>query len=133
MRLLAGREHSRFELRRKLAAEDPQLLERVLDALAERGLQSEDRFAEAYTRMRLNRGFGPLRILAELRQRGIDEALIREYLPRDDAFWRGRMQQAAERKFGAEPPADRNARTKMARFLQYRGFPEHLVRDLIFK
>ncbi|OQX44617.1 MAG: hypothetical protein B0D85_06675, partial [Candidatus Sedimenticola endophacoides] len=70
MRLLAAREHTRAELRGKLASRcaEPQLLEQVIDELRERGLQSDGRFAEQYVSSRMRRGFGPLRIRRELQE-----------------------------------------------------------------
>lgn len=132
VRLLAAREHSRSELRRKLSWADSDALEEVLGRLAEQGLQSDARFAEQYVAMRIRRGYGPLRIRAELRERGVGDELIREFLPRDDELWRPRVEEAVRRKFGDELPKERRARMKVGRFLQYRGFPEYLIREFIF-
>ena len=63
VRLLASREHSRGELRRKLASRcgDDRLLEQALNNLTEQGLQSDGRFAEQYVLSRKRKGFGPAR------------------------------------------------------------------------
>ncbi|MGB8146312.1 MAG: regulatory protein RecX, partial [Chromatiaceae bacterium] len=68
LRLLAGREHSRRELERKLLARgyEAAILVGVLDALTETGLLSDERMAEAYVAGRLRKGFGPLRLRQEL-------------------------------------------------------------------
>ena len=49
---------------------------RTLDRLAGRDLVSDERFAEAFLRSRLERGQGPLRIRAQLKERGVDAPLV---------------------------------------------------------
>lgn len=132
VRLLAGREHSRAELRRKLSGRFASTeLEPVLDDLAERGLQSDRRFAEAYAAMRQSRGYGPLAIRAELKQRGVDAALIASALDALDPDWLAQMRGLSERKFGADPPADRKQMARRGRFLAQRGFPADLIHQLL--
>ena len=124
MGLLARREHSRAELARKLtergfAAED---IGPLLDRLAAQRLQSDARFTECYVRMRRGRGYGPQRIRAELRERGVGPELIGQMLdtqagvdtPRIDDIWR--------RKFAGHLPEDYRERARQMRFLQQRGF-----------
>lgn len=133
IRLLAMREHSRRELDGKLGRRfDGEVVAKVLEELANQGLQSDQRFAEQYVHGRRSRGFGPLRIRAELAERGIDEATIASWLDRDDDHWRALMLEVARRKFGSEPPADRREQARRGRFLAGRGFPGHLVNDYLF-
>ena len=77
---LAKREHSAEELRRKLkqsssiskTVDFSDLLERCLQEMQEKGFQSDDRFARQYVESKLaNKSHGPLKILAELFNRGI--------------------------------------------------------------
>ena len=77
---LARREHSAEELRRKLkqsssiskTADFSKLLERCLQEMQEKGFQSDDRFARQYVESKLaNKSHGPVKILAELFNRGI--------------------------------------------------------------
>ena len=77
---LARREHSAEELRRKLkqsssiskTVDFSDLLERCLQEMQEKGFQSDDRFARQYVESKLaNKSHGPLKILAELFNRGI--------------------------------------------------------------
>ncbi len=132
VRLLATREHSRKELERKLGRHhDSEVVARALDRLAGEGLQSDARFAEAYLRSRMEKGFGPLRIRAELRERGVDDTLIEAVLEPSDPRWRQRLAELARRKFSDRPPTDRRDLARRARFLTGRGFPEHLIRELL--
>lgn len=127
--LLARREHSRLELARKLAARghDPQAVSATLEELSTGGLLSDARMAEAYVAERLAKGFGPLRVREELHERGVGDELIDPLLDQDEGEWRARMSQVAAKKFGAGRPEDPKERARIARFLEYRGFPPALI------
>jgi len=124
MDLLARREHSRLELRRKLGARDlpDELIEQALDDLQQDGLLSDQRFAESFAGSRLRRGQGPQRILAELRQRGVVDALAEQALASLGADWLATARAVREKRFGRAVPQDFKERARQARFLQYRGF-----------
>ncbi len=143
LRLLATREHSRFELRRKLLrgrASDAATaqLDAVLDDLARRDLLSDARFAESFVRRGVDRGHGPLKIRAGLRSRGIAEDIIDDTLTFPDDFWLRRAQAAQAKRFGkgsaggnesnaAGPPANRSEWARRARFLAARGFASDII------
>lgn len=137
VRLLAVREHSVQELRRKLRhtrkpeGVDEATVEAVLENLQRDGLLSEARFVEAFVRSRLGRGQGPAKIRAGLIERGVARELVDDALDEDADFWRDRARDAETRRFGAAPPADRADWAKRARFLSARGFgPEVIYRTL---
>ena len=123
MRFLARREHSRAELRRKLAPHVPEGedLEMLLDDLSRRGWLSDARFAEQSIRAKARR-FGPLKLANELRARGVDDESIAAGFRAagDDGasslerVWRARFREAAGN--------DRD-KARQVRFLQGRGFP----------
>ena len=129
LRLLASREHSRRELERKLLARgyEAAIMVGVLDALTEAGLLSDERMAEAYVAGGLRKGFGPLRLRQELRERGLDEDLIGPVIGLSPGDWLELMSRVAARKFGPGPVTDRKELARRARFLEYRGFPPDLV------
>ena len=133
LRLLAAREHSRGELRRKLAVRCGEVpgLEEVLDALEREGLQSDDRYVEQYLRSRARKGFGPVRIRQELVQTGVSSELIRSHLDEAEDAWWTLMAEVACRKFGEDPPKDYREAARRARFLEYRGFPPDQVRAFL--
>ena len=104
----------------------------MLDRLAACGLQSDARYAEQYVAMRAARGYGPVRIRAELRERGVDAAVIDDWLDERDASWRERLRVVARKRFGAAAPADFRERARRARFLEQRGFGAELIRRELF-
>ena len=129
LRLLASREHSRHELESKLRdkGHDAAAIVRVLDELTGSGLVSNQRTAEAYVTARARKGYGPLRLRLELRERGVEDELIAPLLDRDPGYWLDMLVRVAEKKFGCAPPADSKELARRAHFLEYRGFPPELV------
>jgi regulatory protein len=126
---LARREHTRLELTRKLKAKDfiDSEIEEVLEALAREGLQSDERYTESYVHMRRKRGYGPLKIKLELKQRGISSDLIAAYLKFNDEIWLETACQAYKKKFGSKLFDSANEQAKRMRFLQSRGFTGDII------
>ena len=128
LRYLSMREHSRLELRRKLAryAEEGDDVDALLDFLEKNNWLSQERFSESLVHRRAAR-FGNSRIVAELQSHGINGEALAELksglavseIERACEVWR--------RKFGtvATDPAERN---KQMRFLMQRGFSQKAVR-----
>lgn len=124
MDLLARREHARVELERKLTATGfaADTVVDVLQRLADEGLQSDRRFVEAFVQSRINQGKGPLRIHADLGQRGIATGLIDEVLEETGEDWYAVAREARVKKFGRSQPVEFRDKARQMRFLQYRGF-----------
>ena len=118
MDLLARREHSLAELRAKLALREfsPEEIEEAVTGLAREGLANDARFLDAFISARIRRGQGPIRIRAELAERGIDAEAIATALA-DAADWRAQARQVRARRFGAAPPQDFRERARQSRFL----------------
>ena len=131
MDLLARREHSEQELRQKLKTReyDTDAIDEILQVLKEDRLQSDERFTESYVNHRFNAGVGPLKIRYELRQKGVSDRLIDEFLEPLSDQWDELMTRQRVRKYGVSIPDDYPSRMKQARFLQNRGFsPESVMR-----
>src|SRR3990167_5848988 len=126
IRLLTRREHSRYELMRKLAARgfDKGSIESALQQLCNENLQSDERFTEEYVRSRQVAGFGPFRISAELEERGVSKTTIDRKVDAHAETWKLYQQNALQKKFSekvlrSEAPKDKQ---KLYQFLQARGF-----------
>lgn len=129
LKLLTTREHSRLELSRKLLHRGypaPEI-EVVLDALVADDLLSEERLVSAYVAERLGKGFGPLRIRYELREKGLSDAKIEPHLNLSDETLVECLRQAYRKRFGEDGFDDRREQAKRSRFLEYRGFPQRLI------
>ena len=131
MNLLSRREYSRKELGSRLLRQFSavQQIEVALDRLEEEGLLSDQRFAESFVHQRISRGFGPVRIAHELRDRGVDELIFKPLLANEVVDWDERLQNQREKRFGADFPVEYKEKMKQARFLQNKGFsPESVMR-----
>lgn len=141
--LLSRREHSRQELTQILTtrftrgssadaesdaercagAEINILIDAVCERLQHQGYLSDQRFAESYVNARSKKGFGRLRVLHELQQKGvageIAEATVATLMGSPEASQQ--LFVVWQKKFG-KPPEDYKERARQHRFLMYRGF-----------
>lgn len=156
--LLAQREHSRLELRRKLlsierrsraamdAAGTPEdadeteeaahgaaeageaAVDALLDTLAAEGYLDETRFVESRLHVRSGR-FGAQRIEQELARHGLKLDAEQQATLRATEMERAR--EVWLRRFGPEPDRDLAEQARQGRFLLSRGFSPELVRRLL--
>ena len=124
MRLLAQRDHSETELRRKLAAQDvsEEDVEQAIAYCHDHHWLDDRRFAERYLVMRSQKGYGVQRIQQELGMKGIARELIHDAFASSDIDWCALAKQTAHRKFGQTLPQEWKEKAKVQRFLLYRGF-----------
>jgi len=131
---LAMREHSRQELRNKLTKKDYVEgvdLDKLLDELESSDYQSDQRFAESFIRTRVSRGQGKVKILNELKQRGVCASLINHSIQESNINWLDLAGKIRERKFGGSTPVDYKEKTKQMRFLSSRGFDSEMIRHAV--
>ncbi len=130
LKLLTRRDHSRAELKAKLAAvaETEEELESVLDSLQADRLLSDHRYASQRVAARAGR-YGNMRLRVELQQKGVSEEDIAAALPEagDEV---SRCREIWSRKFGQVPKTPEE-RAKQMRFLQYRGFSGEAIRRVL--
>lgn len=131
--LLARREHSRRELTDKLRARDFEeaAIGETLDQLQEQGWLDEGRFIESFVRSRVQKAYGPLRIKAELAQRGIDRSLAERALGALHDEWPAIAEQALRHRFGTPVPATPDDHRRFRNFLLRRGFVAEQVARLM--
>lgn len=126
VRLLGSRDHSVFEITRKLQKREhsPDAIASALQELAELNYVNDARYAQLYTEQRLNRGYGPSSVRSKLHERGVASHLVETALADQTATWAELAQAALERKFDARTICSREKRdeARMARFLASRGF-----------
>jgi regulatory protein len=124
---LARREHSRLELKRKLAphAEDEAEVDALLEDFQKRGWLSEKRYTEQVVHARRGK-YGAQRIVQELREKGVGEEAIGAALPelKDSELETARAVWA--KKFG-QPPVDAKDKARQVRFLASRGFSQEVI------
>jgi regulatory protein len=130
-RLLAGREHSQFELRSKLSQKgfDATLYEQVITQFIEKNLQSDRRYAESLIRSAHNKGKGPAFITQTLQQHEIELSDLNTIMYEQEWDWFSLAIKVREKRFGSEIPDDWNETQKQKRFLQYRGFLSSHIKE----
>lgn len=131
LRLLAGREHSRAELQRKLRAHEtePGELDKALDELEAKGFINEQRVLESVVHRRSPR-LGAARVRQELQARGLDPQAVAEAVAGLQDSEAARAREVWRKKFG-EPPRDAVEHGKQMRFLITRGFSAEVVRRVV--
>lgn len=128
LRYLSQREHSRFELRRKLAryAQEDEDVDALLDFLEKNNWLSQERFAESLINRKASR-YGNSRVVAELQSHGVTgEALVEIKAELSDSET-ARAIEVWQRKFGTVA-LDAAMRAKQMRFLLQRGFSQRAAR-----
>lgn len=131
LRLLAGREHSRAELERKLAPHEaePGELARALDELQAKGFINEQRVVESVLYRRASR-LGASRVKQELQAKGLPAEAVAQAVAGLQATEVDRAREVWRKKFG-EPAADAAGRAKQMRFLASRGFSPEAIRRVV--
>ena len=131
LKLLAGREHSRRELERKLAPHEtePGQLKTALDELQARGFIDEQRVVDSLLHRRSAR-LGAGRIKQELQAKGLDAERVAVAVASLKASEVERAREVWRRKFG-ELPQDAAQRAKQARFLAARGFGGETIQRVL--
>ena len=130
--LLSRREHSRKELYLKLTKrfESKENINLTLDRLEENNLLSDSRFAEEYVLARRRKGFGPIKITAELQNRGVNESLIFNEIQRFDD-WVSLARKSFKKKFPNGPSSDLKELQKQKNFLVNKGFSFNEIESVL--
>ncbi len=136
-RILAMRDHSEAEFRRKImqtaaraalrneeqAEEIPaELLEQLVAWCYEHQWLDDVRFAQRFVVSRSRKGYGPQRIRMELTQKGIGRELAETALAEAEIDWSAHAFDVAERKFGLPLPTEWKEKARVQRYLQAKGF-----------
>jgi regulatory protein len=130
LNILARQEISRSELARKLRfyVGENDDLEVLLNELAEHHWQSDERYTEMYVHSKSHL-YGNLRLKQSLKQKGIDPALIQDYLPDKNAQVSNAIT-ILHKKYRL-PPTDLKEKHKQMHFLAYRGFNTDIIRTAL--
>lgn len=139
MDFLARREHSFYELQQKLQKKYPDadvnMIVTVLDVMQNEDLQSDERFAENFSRYRKSRGFGYRHIHADLVSRKVDILVIEKHLFEDDEQWEHLLQSQIDKRV---QPDDRfefgsKQHRRLSSWLESRGFSNRDISSTLKK
>ena len=138
-RWLNSRPRSSAEIEAKLRDKgfDEAVIHTTLSGLVRLGYLDDEKFARLWAESRVRlRAFGRRRIDRELREKGIDPSIVREAL--DGVFTVDReidiAEKAAAGKLKGMQRLDRETRRRrLAGFLERKGFPYDVIRDVLKK
>jgi regulatory protein len=132
LRYLTRREHGEIELARKLRAKgfEDQEIQSALELLISEGYLNNTRFAQNYTRSRLNSGWGPVIIVQELLSKGLPDFIIESTMEDFKREWDAVATGVRTKKFGSKMPSNFQEKAKQMRFLQYRGFSQAHIKHV---
>lgn len=142
MRILAMRDHSEKEFRRKLTAPvmskngleeidvTPEEIDQVVEWCLEHNFLDDARFVRQFIASRARKGYGPARIRQELNQKGIGRDISESAMRECDIDWVANAREQALRKYGEPLPTEFTAKVKVQRFLLYRGFMQEDIQEI---
>ncbi|MEM0655413.1 recombination regulator RecX [Klebsiella huaxiensis] len=134
IRILAMRDHSEQELRRKLVAPvmskngpealdvTPEEVDKVVEWCIDNRYLDDDRFVRQFIASRSRKGYGPARVRQELKQKGISRETIESSMRECEIDWALLAREQAQRKYGEPLPTAFSEKVKIQRFLLYRGY-----------
>lgn len=128
---LSKREYSSTELAQKLKsyADEADDIPALIADFKMRGWLSDARYAEQMVHARQAK-FGATRVAHELREKGLDDALISEAIAGLQDNEVERASEVWRKKFKAAPTT-REEWAKQARFLQSRGFTFEVIKQIL--
>ena len=146
VQLLAQRDHSSYELTRKLTlffskkikcVEDdyPEELsqlkiqiEHVIKHCIHQHWMDDEQYIEKYIFMRANKGYGKYKISLELKQRGLSSDINKKLLSIVDINWSEIAYQQLLKKFKVIDSKNNQQKQKVVHFLTSRGFTQNDIK-----
>ena len=102
----------------------------VIDYCYQHQWLDDAKFASRYISGRSHKGYGAQRIRSELLQKGVDKEIITVALENTDVDWCALARDLAVRKFGENLPTDWKEKSKVLRYLLYRGFFQEEIQSI---
>lgn len=130
---LSMREHSTKELMDKLTRKgyEPESIDVVIEECLKNNYLNDQRFAEIYWRSRSSKGFGPNKILMELKLRGISATLAQETALQPELDFYDVIKKTYQKKYKNTEIIDYKDKAKRQNYLYQRGFSSDEIRSII--
>jgi len=128
------RSEAEVQAKLKQLAFPQNIIETTLEKLRLLNLLNDETFARNWILGRVEgRGYGPLRVERELRQKGIAQAVIRQVM--GETFGQGEGKEKArtllERRFRGKDLGDRKVLHRAIAFLQRRGYRDSVIGEIL--
>lgn len=133
LRYLARREYSRLELYQRLISKGykSDVVNHLLDHLAAKNYQSDERYADMYIRSRANVGDGPFKIKLALRSKGVKDSLSDSIFDQLSIDWFERARFVKVKRFGDARATDITEYSKQIRYLKSKGFYQDHIDSVV--
>ncbi len=130
---LCMREHSIKEITDKLTRKEYQKdsIEIIIQECLKDNYLNDQRFSEIYWRSRARRGFGPNKIIMELKQRGVSASMIQETSQQEELVFDEVIRNVYHKKFKGAVIKNFKDKAKRQNYLYQRGFGSELIRKVI--
>ena len=136
LKFLSYRPRSEAEVRTKLAQSgfSAKIVEPALEKLRSLKLLDDEAFARSFTQVRIEgRGYGPLRLERELRQKGVAQPIVGKIL--SEAFGKQEGKESAralvEKRFGGKDLSDAKNLRRAISLLQSRGYRDSVIAEVL--
>ena len=131
IKYLSNRDHSQFELRKKLLphANSEEELDEVIKKLLDKGFLSNQRFTESFIASK-SKKFGMRKITQVLQQHQLDSEILKTEVEKLRESEPQRCYEIWERKFG-QVTKEPNELAKQIRFLASRGFSHEIIMGIV--
>jgi len=130
---LVLREHSVKELHDKLTRKEYQQdsIETVIAESLKDNYLNDQRFAEIFWRSRARKGYGPNKILMELKHKGINSGMAQDTSVQEELDFEDVVKAIYEKKYKGAEIKDFKDKLKRQNYLYQRGFDMDLIRIVI--
>ncbi|OGV90429.1 hypothetical protein A3A66_03725 [Microgenomates group bacterium RIFCSPLOWO2_01_FULL_46_13] len=129
-----SRQEMAIYLKKKLkSGQSEEVIDKVLAKLEQFNLLNDEEFGRAWLEAKLKKGFGPLRVQFDLRQKGIDKKVVRELITAvSRERWRMGADEVVAKKMRLwrSLPTD-HQRQRAFRLMTSRGFPLDIVKQVV--
>ena len=136
LKFLGYRDRSEAELRTKLTQSGfpRKIIEPTLEKLRSLNLVNDENFARNFPLGRVeDRGYGPLRLERELRQKGIAKSIVSRIL--EEAFGKQEGKERAktllEKRFRGKNLSDAKVLHRAVSFLRRRGYRDSVIAEIL--
>lgn len=121
LNLLARKDYSEYELRQKLSEYPNSEIDEVIEKLKERGLLSDERYAERLIDKFIRKKYGFLKVKMELEKRGLNnfQDLLNDMYTKD-------LEEENVRYF-----LDKKPKEKLYNYLIQKGFRPRIVQEVL--
>lgn len=121
--LISKKEYAVSDIKSKLEKKyDNETIEFVINYCIDKNYISDERYAEAFIRYRVNNFYGPVKIKYELLIKKIQESLIDRIMDEYEIDFVKNARIMLEKKYSIDEISNIKVRSKAYQFLQRRGF-----------